>query len=435
MPTLDLLDVVAATLDDAALTATASSLAEVRRRIDVKQAEVAAEMHRRSAREHGMSGLAQRLGQPNVERLVQRLTGATKPEARALLRAGELMTTDADPWLGDVGAGLETGRVSVAQADVIGAGLGAPSPDIAADDLADAARKLVALAPGLTVEQLGSQARAMRDELDLAGIAARESALREKRYLSLSPTPDGMTRLSGLLDPESARIVAQAYDAVTSPRRGGVRFVDPEAQQQADAIVADPRTTGQLALDTFVDLIAVATRVEPNRLPASRRHAVQVLVTARDLASGTGAAFFRDGSEAVSIETARRHACDAGMVPIQFDDNGEALRLGRQQRLFTAKQRAAIVARDGGCRFPGCSRPASWTEVHHRIHWSKGGGTDVEEGILLCRFHHLLVHDNEWQIERDAVHGFVAIPPPSVDPRRVPLPMPSRSRVLGRLRA
>ena len=62
-----------------------------------------------------------------------------------------------------------------------------------------------------------------------------------------------MTRITGLLDPESAAIVVPILDAATSPRRGGPRFVDPDAVQRADDIVRDERTTDQLTLDTFVD--------------------------------------------------------------------------------------------------------------------------------------------------------------------------------------
>jgi hypothetical protein len=80
----------------------------------------------------------------------------------------------------------------------------------------------------------------------------REEALRQKRFLRLIPQADGMTRLSGLLDPESAALVTDAVDAVTAPRRGGPRFVEPGAAARAEAIVRDTRSTEQLALDALV---------------------------------------------------------------------------------------------------------------------------------------------------------------------------------------
>jgi hypothetical protein len=434
MPPLNLLDVAPATLDDDALTRALTSLADLRQRVDVAVSAVSAEIAHRSRHEHGLQGLAQRSGVRTAEKLVQHLTGLDAREARSLIQVGELLTPDAAPWLAPVSTALDDGRVSIAQADVIRAGLGGPTGEVAADDLTDAAARLTALAPSLTVERLAAHARQLRDELDSAGVADRERLLREKRYLSIVPNGDGMDRLSGLLDPESSAIVRAAYDAATSPRRGGVRFVDSEARAEAERIVADPRTTGQIALDTFVDLIRIGTAADPGKLLGAKRHAVRVLVTAGDLATGAGMGFLDGQTEAVSLATVERQVCDTGILPIRFDvSSRNPLQLGREKRLFSSRQREALVARDGGCRFPHCERPPSWTETHHTIPWSRGGPTDTDLGILLCRHHHHLVHDNGWEIRPDPADGFVAIPPPDVDPTRTPVPMPSRSRALARL--
>ena len=421
-------------LDDDALLVGTRELGELRRTVDAALSAFAAEAKHRSRRQDGFGGLAQRLGAGTPEKLVEQVSGVSKREAQTLVRVGQLLTVDADPWLSAVGTGVASGQVSVEKADVIRAGLGSPTADIAADDLADAAGVLAALAPTLTVERLAARARELRDELDADGVRDRERMLRDKRYLTLTPLPTGMTQLSGLLDPSSAAIVSAAYDAATSPRRGGPRFVDEALKGRADKLVADERTLGQIALDTFVDLIRIGTEVDPGKLLGARRHAVRVLVTDRDLRERRGPAFIQDQTEAISIETAEQHVCDSGIVPIQFADDGEPLRLGTTRRLFTAKQRDALAARDGGCRFSGCDRPASWCEAHHRIPWKEGGPTDVRDGLLLCRHHHMLVHDNHWRIDRDPVHGFVAIAPRSVDAQQRPIAMPPRSRAAARLR-
>jgi hypothetical protein len=86
--------------------------------------------------------------------------------------------------------------------------------------------------------------------------------------------------------------------------------------------------------------------------------------------------------------------------------------------------------------FPNCGRPPSWCEAHHVKFWGRDGGkTIVENGILLCRHHHLLVHNNGWQIEHDATGQRVLIPPSSIDSRRKPIPMPSKSLALRQLLA
>jgi len=38
----------------------------------------------------------------------------------------------------------------------------------------------------------------------------------------------------------------------------------------------------------------------------------------------------------------------------------------------------ALIARDAGCSFPGCTHPASWCERHHILDWILGGLTDLD---------------------------------------------------------
>jgi hypothetical protein len=105
----------------------------------------------------------------------------------------------------------------------------------------------------------------------------------------------------------------------------------------------------------------------------------------------------------------------------------------RLSRGFTAVQRIALAARDGGCRFPGCDRPASWCEAHHIDQWERDNGrTDVADGILLCRHHHMLIHNYSWRIRRDGAEYFL-IPPRERDPNQTPIPMPSKSHALADL--
>jgi hypothetical protein len=289
----------------------------------------------------------------------------------------------------------------------------------------------------MTLENLAALAARTRDELDLAGIPARENALHAKRYLKFSKQPDGSTSFHGLLDPESAAIVVPVLDAATSPRRGGPRFVNPDAAQRAEDIVRDERTTDQLTLDVFVELIRIGAQVDDGTLLGDRKPAVRILVTQTDLeaqpdADGTrvGAAYFEGQHDAVSIATAERYICSSGAIPIMFDTDGRALNLGRQQRLFTQKQRTVMAARDGGCIL--CGRPPSWCEAHHINHWDEHRGrTDIDDGVLLCRFCHLNVHNNTWRIRREHGHYFLERPDGNGTLRRTPLNR--RSPALQRL--
>jgi hypothetical protein len=420
----------AAGLDDSALLESQRALAEIRRRVDASAAVIAAEIAHRSRPELGYDGLAPRLGARTAEILIQHTTGITKQDARSLVQVGALMSSPS-PWLAPLVQPVAGAQLSVGAADAIRVGLGAADDSVSSQDLAEAARSLLAEAPALTVDRLAARARELRADLDLEHVREREEHLRERRYLHVIPQADGMTRLSGLLDPESAATVVAAFDAATSPRRGGPRFVDAESVERAERILADERSTEQLALDTFVELVRIGTAADDGALLGRSAPAVRILVTQRDLASGTGVGHVEGRSEPVSIDTVRRNACAGGAIPILFD-RGQVLDVGRSKRLFTARQRAALAARDGGCRFPGCERPPSWTEAHHITEWSRGGRTDVRDGVLLCKHHHLLIHNNGWRVTRRNDDYFV-VPPASVDPIRGPIPAPSKSATMRRL--
>jgi hypothetical protein len=112
-----------------------------------------------------------------------------------------------------------------------------------------------------------------------------------------------------------------------------------------------------------------------------------------------------------------------GCGGIEFDDSGRALRLGRSRRTFSEKQKVVLAATWGGCGIPDCERPPSWTEAHHIDEWQRdGGATDVEDGILLCRHHHLMVHNNGWRVRRRG-DDYLLEPPPgdTLHPHAMPL--------------
>ncbi|MGN7782859.1 DUF222 domain-containing protein, partial [Mycolicibacterium sp. 22603] len=94
----------------------------------------------------------------------------------------------------------------------------------------------------------------------------------------------------------------------------------------------------------------------------------------------------------VSAATADLIACDATLTNVVVDYSGVPLDVGRAERLFTPAIRKALAVRDGGCAHPGCGRPVSWCDAHHIQPWSAGGATSVDNGVLLCRLHHGLIH-------------------------------------------
>jgi len=105
--------------------------------------------------------------------------------------------------------------------------------------------------------------------------------------------------------------------------------------------------------------------------------------------------------------------CTTGAITILFDHHGgKALNMGRTQRTYTENQRIVLGAIWGGCAHPSCVSPPSWCEAHHADEWVRDHGeTNLDNGVLLCHFHHKMLHDQHWRIR----HGsglFRLIPPP-----------------------
>jgi hypothetical protein len=125
--------------------------------------------------------------------------------------------------------------------------------------------------------------------------------------------------------------------------------------------------------------------------------------------------------ETISPAEARRIACDAGIVPMVLGTRSEPLDVGRLSYAVPEGMRRALVLRDQGCAFSGCTRLPGRCHAHHIHHWADGGETCLSNLCLLCSFHHHLVHHGEWQIRMiDGRPWFV--PPAWLDPERQPRP-------------
>jgi hypothetical protein len=448
-----------AALTDEQLLAAQEEINAFRRHGDTRGAWCAGEIAKRSARELGHSGLAQRNGFATPEAMIQAGSGSTRNEAAKLVKVGTLMAeTDAAvkvldddpaspfatiPWLAPVARAVSAGTLTLDAAEAIRKGLGEIDPGVPAEKLLAAAGYLLEQAVAVTVDANGGNARLttglnadqllrlahrLRDELDADGIATRAKTRHDARSFKIWRQPDGMYRVSALLDPEDGRYLETIYEQATSPRRGGPRFVDKAAQTAAKQLQRDDRTTEHIAADAFLALLRLGVNADPGAIIiGNHRPAVRVIVTEDTLNQGTGHGRIEGHPDPVPFETIQRQICDTGTVGILFTDDAQCVNVGREQRLFTNRQRIGIAVRDGGCRWPGCDKPASWTEAHHINHWDRDhGGTDIADGICLCRFHHLLLHNNHWDILR--TRGTYSLRPPvTIDPTQTLRPMPSKN--------
>jgi len=437
------------TADDATLVSLSKLAAREKQLAEAHLALIAGEIAARSTKEMGHSGLAQRSGFRNAEELVKVTTGASGWEAVTAVRVGTLvreaavdgsmdpdtglMFEAAEPWLAPVATAVAAGAVSVGAADAIRAGLGQPSDNVPVSALESAAASLCELATTLDVDRLRSRAREMRDDLDAAGVADRERERFDKRSLKHFELSNGMGRFVWDLDPENYAIAKELYNRATSPKRG-VRFVDGPNKDTADRILNDPRSIGQLASDTFLGLLQAGSDADSSHLLGTGGASIRVLVSKATLdGDGSGIGRIEGLTTPISAATVQRLSCDGTTTEITLDAFGRPLDVGREQRTFTPKQRIALAVRDGACMFGDCDKKPSMTEAHHIIPWAEGGRTDLANGILLCRFHHLLIHNNGWEIYLVRTDYYL-LPPPDIDPERTPRPMPSKSAAIHDLK-
>ncbi|WP_430334767.1 DUF222 domain-containing protein [Rhodococcus sp. ACT016] len=252
----------------------------------------------------------------------------------------------------------------------------------------------------------------------------------DRNEFHASKTLNGRIAVKGDFDAVAGEMLLTALSSLTKPRTP----IDGPA---------DTRTPARRRADAFTEILrhyldSCAAPVEGGERPHLFLH-----VNARDLAhtetdhhkvgEDGQADLFGNNDIAhlphmgpLTIGVARRLACDCHLTPIVMDD-GIPLNLGRTTRTVSKKQRRALIARDHGCAFPGCDAPPAHCEGHHVKHWADGGPTDLDNLVLLCRYHHRLLHHSHWEVQIGTDRQPWFTPPTSVDPRRKPIASHNRA--------
>jgi hypothetical protein len=243
------------------------------------------------------------------------------------------------------------------------------------------------------VERIVRGWRRMDRKLELQETKRQHAA----RALQVYQDEDGMVTVRGRLTAELGAVLVQALAAARETLYQKARrqtFDTPPhdvsaetptfAQQQADAL-------GLLA-ET-----ALHHGVDPGA--PGERYQVVVHVDAAVLADPEqpGQSVLEGGAR-VSAETSQRLACDASRVVMRHDEEGRLVEVGARTRTIPPALRRALHARDHGCRFPGCSVRVG--QGHHIRHWAQGGPTTLSNLALLCRWHHRVVHEEGYQVDR-----------------------------------
>ena len=157
----------------------------------------------------------------------------------------------------------------------------------------------------------------------------------------------------------------------------------------------DPRTPAARRADALLDLVTRAVGA-PQGVPRQARTTLVVTIPLQVLEGRCRGAGTTPTGAVLTAGTVRRLACDAQVVPVVLGTAGEVLDQGRGRRLFDRAQVRHLWLRDRGCTFPGCTRPAGWTDAHHLVHWADGGPTSIDNAALLCRAHHSVVHTHRY---------------------------------------
>jgi hypothetical protein len=221
-----------------------------------------------------------------------------------------------------------------------------------------------------------------------------------RRRLHISQMADGMYAVDGLLDPVTGASFRTALDALAK-RKG------PE----------DERTRSQRMHDGLGELVNHA--MDQGTLPRrnSVRPHINITTTIEGVKNELGASpADLELSLPISTRTLERISCDSTMSRVLLADS-MVIDVGRATRTVSAPARRALRTRDKGCRFTGCDRPVEWSNPHHIIHWTRGGPSNTANMVLLCYYHHRLVHEGGWQVIK-AGREFRFLPPDRVFMRR-----------------
>jgi uncharacterized protein DUF222/HNH endonuclease len=172
----------------------------------------------------------------------------------------------------------------------------------------------------------------------------------------------------------------------------------------------DDRTLTERQGDALAEVIRLAADSGNAPIEGGERPHIAVTVSLDTLRTGIGRATLDDG-RTLTPEQTRRLACDAGVIPIVLGTRSEPIDIGESKRLADKRLRRALAIRDTGCAAPGCGRTPNQCHAHHVQHWADGGPTTLANMVLVCAFHHRLIHHAGWQVHMD--DGLPVFTPPA----------------------
>jgi hypothetical protein len=290
------------------------------------------------------------------------------------------------PELPELAAAVEAGALGDDHIRSVCRAIDVLPGSVSPTDVAAAERTLVEHASQVDAGIVTKLGQRIADYLNPDGLFSDEDRARRRGLHLGSQGPDGMSRLSGLLDPE-ARAYFEAIDAAVRPGRHQPDGADPDAR--------DERTPAQRCHDALK--LGLETAIASGGLGTHRGQPVTVVVTTTlaeldqaahavaDPSIPMPAPAHTGGGSRLPMRDLIRLAANAIHYLAVFDDHiKRPLYLGRQKRIATADQRLICYARDRGCTRPNCLVPGYRCEVHHSPDWGRGGRTDADKLHFGC---------------------------------------------------
>ncbi len=284
--------------------------------------------------------------------------------------------------------------------------------------------------------ELARHATAAQIERIAAGVSkvrSRDRAAAKahvERYLHYSWDADGSLLIWAKIPPEHGAVVLEALRAVIE-EIDLESFVAGHDTETNDVVAADDECSAEHS-DEPTD---PDDRVDPSDPWSARQADALVRMAETVLANGAAARTDRfqvaihgdldalydpDGDGTFELpngttlarSTVERILCDCDTVPV-LELDGTPIDTGKKSPNVARRQRRQVTARDRHCRFPGCTE-ARYVDVHHIVWQSRGGPTEVWNLLLLCRFHHRLIHQHHFKIQ--GTHGDVTFHRPDGTP-------------------
>ncbi|HWJ67759.1 MAG TPA: DUF222 domain-containing protein [Nocardioides sp.] len=387
------------------------------------------------------------LGWATTKDFLTHLTGGHKGTGGGLVRAAAQLRD-----LPEVQAALESGRVSLPQARAIATQVHALPRSPGAHGFHDF-RAAVAGAMLDLVDQHGHDATDLQvafgdvvRRLDPDGAilnaekekARNERAVHHARHLSFAEDRHGGVRVRGYGTVEDAEKIKATLHPLAAPvttepgacgganRAPGEPMFDDHGHATQQPCLTpgcghdgrDPREAGTRLWDALVDACDRLTATDDLPRDHGTKPRVIVLIDQESLKQQIiDAGLARNGhaptGARLSATAVRRMACDAEIIPGVLGADGQVLDVGRAQRLVTAAIWTALIIRDRHCAFPGCTRIPLACDAHHVVHWADGGATALSNLVMVCRHHHVLLHQTPWAVHIDPHTGQpVWTPPP-----------------------